>query len=222
VLGDVAEQYRRRHHPDPSHRPAARALCHRARVLRRRPQLISAETLAELEARRLLYILGVRERTDKLARELVLDDPSDHQARQAGRLRCHGGDAGATSSAATIRRRRRTPPIGTRSSPLSGASAREGRQSARRQFPSLSEDDQRREHFAIDPAKVEEDKVSTASSYCAPTPTSTRSKPCFATKQLWTVEQTFRAAKYLLSTRGTVRRLAEWMTSDLSNMDLVI
>jgi len=32
--------------------------------------MISAETLAELEARRLLYILGVRERTDKLVREL--------------------------------------------------------------------------------------------------------------------------------------------------------
>jgi hypothetical protein len=31
--------------------------------------LISAETLAELEARRLLYILGVRERSDKLVRE---------------------------------------------------------------------------------------------------------------------------------------------------------
>jgi hypothetical protein len=30
--------------------------------------MISAETLAELEARRLLYILGVRERTDKLVR----------------------------------------------------------------------------------------------------------------------------------------------------------
>ena len=38
--------------------------------------LISAETLAELEARRLLYILGVRERTDKLVHELVLDDPA--------------------------------------------------------------------------------------------------------------------------------------------------
>ena len=36
--------------------------------------MISAETMAELEARRLLYILGVRERTDKLVRELVLED----------------------------------------------------------------------------------------------------------------------------------------------------
>jgi hypothetical protein len=38
--------------------------------------MISAETIAELVARRLLYILGVRERTDKLVRELVLDHPA--------------------------------------------------------------------------------------------------------------------------------------------------
>ena len=38
--------------------------------------MISAETIAELEARRLLYVLGVRERTDKLVRDLVLDDPA--------------------------------------------------------------------------------------------------------------------------------------------------
>src|SRR5204863_350340 len=38
--------------------------------------MISAETLAELEARGLFYILGVRERSDKLVRELVLDDPA--------------------------------------------------------------------------------------------------------------------------------------------------
>ena len=38
--------------------------------------MISAETIAELEARGLLYILGVRERTDKLVRDLVLDDPA--------------------------------------------------------------------------------------------------------------------------------------------------
>ena len=38
--------------------------------------MISAETIAELEARRLLYVLGVRERTDKLVRDLILDDPA--------------------------------------------------------------------------------------------------------------------------------------------------
>ena len=33
-----------------------------------------AQRLAELEARKLLYVLGVRERTDKLVRDLVLAD----------------------------------------------------------------------------------------------------------------------------------------------------
>jgi transposase len=37
--------------------------------------MIAAETIAELEARKLLYILGVRERSDKLVRELVLGNP---------------------------------------------------------------------------------------------------------------------------------------------------
>ena len=38
--------------------------------------MISAETIAELEARGLCYILGVRERSDKLVRDLVLADPA--------------------------------------------------------------------------------------------------------------------------------------------------
>jgi hypothetical protein len=36
--------------------------------------MISAETIATLEARGLLYILGVRERSDKLVRDVVLND----------------------------------------------------------------------------------------------------------------------------------------------------
>ena len=38
--------------------------------------MIGAETIAELEARGLLYVLGVRERSDKLVCDLVLDDPA--------------------------------------------------------------------------------------------------------------------------------------------------
>jgi len=64
-----SEMCRRRHDPDPGNRPAAPPLRHRARVRGRR-------TVVELEARRLLYILGLRERSDKLVRELVLDDPA--------------------------------------------------------------------------------------------------------------------------------------------------
>lgn len=38
--------------------------------------MISAQTIAGLEARRLDYILGAREHTDKLVRQIVLDDPA--------------------------------------------------------------------------------------------------------------------------------------------------
>ena len=38
--------------------------------------MISAETIAELEAGGLCYILGVRERSDKLVQDLVLADPA--------------------------------------------------------------------------------------------------------------------------------------------------
>ena len=38
--------------------------------------MMSAEAIAELGARRLLYILGVRARPDELVRELALDDPA--------------------------------------------------------------------------------------------------------------------------------------------------
>ena len=58
--------------------------------------MISAETMAELEARRLPYILGVRERADELVRELVLDDPAgcrvggeDYRSRSRGLLARH-------------------------------------------------------------------------------------------------------------------------------------
>ena len=37
---------------------------------------ISAETIAELEGRGLLYALGVRERADKIVQDLVFDDPA--------------------------------------------------------------------------------------------------------------------------------------------------
>ena len=101
--------------------------------------MISAEAIAELETRGFFYILGVRERTDKLVRELVLDDPApfvplaltkrgkeiDYEAKTVTL-------AGAvTSSAATSRRRRRTPPIALRSwRRFSGSSPRATRRSS--------------------------------------------------------------------------------------------
>ena len=115
--------------------------------------MISAETVAELEARRLLYILGVRERSDKLVRELVLDDPGavraadDQEARQGDRLRGQDGDAGRTAL------HRLPQPSGGGEGcrrprfdrGRAGAPARQGRQGAGRQhrLSALPQDDQR-------------------------------------------------------------------------------
>jgi Transposase DDE domain len=127
---------------------------------------ISTETMAELEARRLLYILGVRERSDKLVRELVLDDPApfvplvmkkrgkeiDYEAKTvmlAGR--CY-------IVCPTARRLRRMPPIGLRSWPhWSASSPRATRHWSatgfRRYLKTISE-----EQFAIDSEKIEAEK----------------------------------------------------------------
>ena len=71
-----------------------------------------AETIAELEAGRLLYVFGVRERSDKLVRELVLSDPAPfvpfvltkRGARSTTRPRRWRWPGGATSCAATSTR----------------------------------------------------------------------------------------------------------------------
>ena len=128
--------------------------------------LISAETLAELEARRLLYILGVRERTDKLVRELVLDDPApfvplvmskrgkqvDYEAKAvtlAGRryIVCRNHQeaqkdaADRVSILAALERQL-----------AKGDKALIGNTGYRRYLKTISD-----EHFAIDAAKVEEE-----------------------------------------------------------------
>ena len=116
--------------------------------------MISAETVAELEARRLLYLLGVRERTDKLVRQLVLDDPApfvplavkkrgkeiDYQAKTvtlAGRryIVCRKPSGGGEGCRRPDRDRRRA-----------GAAACQGRQGVGQQhrLSALPEDDQRR------------------------------------------------------------------------------
>src|SRR5882724_9801836 len=129
--------------------------------------LISAETLAELEARRLLYILGVRERSDKLVRKLVLDDPApfvplviDKRGRQvdyeakavvlAGRryIVCRNhqeaekDEADRAAILAALKRQL-----------AKGGKALVGNTGYRRFLKTISAD-----HFAIDPAKVEKEK----------------------------------------------------------------
>ena len=180
--------------------------------------LISAETVAELEARRLLYILGVRERSDKLVRDLVLDDPApfvplmlskrgkqvDYEAktvRLAGRryIVCRNHqeaekDAADRASivAALARQLKR------------GDKTLVGNAGYRRYLRTVSE-----QHFAVDADKVEEEKRFDGIFVLR---TNTELNPLEAMlcyKQLWTVEQTFRTAKHLLASRPIFHKLDE-------------
>ena len=180
--------------------------------------MISAETLAELEARRLLYILGVRERTDKLVRELVLDDPApfvpltltkrgkeiDYEAKTvklAGRryIVCRNHQEAVKDAAD------RAAIVAALERQLARSDkALVGNTGYRRYLKTIRDD-----HFAIDPDKVEEDKRFDGIFVLR---TNTDLNPLEAMlcyKQLWTVEQTFRTAKHLFSTRPIFHKLDE-------------
>jgi len=180
--------------------------------------LISAETLAELEARRLLYILGVRERTDKLVRELVLDDPApfvplvmskrgkqvDYEAKAvmvAGRryIVCRNHQEAQKDAADRI-----SILAALERQLAKGDKALIGNTGYRRYLKTISD-----EHFAIDAAKVEEE---TKFDGIFVLRTNTDLNPletmlCY--KHLWTVEQTFRTAKHLLASRPIFHKLDE-------------
>jgi hypothetical protein len=180
--------------------------------------MISAETMAELEARRLLYILGVRERSDKLVRELVLDHPApfvpllvkkrgkeiDYEAKTvmlAGRryIVCRNQQEAAKDAAD------RASIVAALERQLAkGDKALVGNTGFRRYLKTISD-----EHFAIDPDKIEEEKKFDGIFVLR---TNTDLNPLEAMlcyKQLWTVEQTFRTAKHLLSTRPIFHKLDE-------------
>ena len=180
--------------------------------------MISAETVAELEARRLLYILGVRERSDKLVRELVLEDAApfvplainkrgkqtDYEAKTvmlAGRryIVCRNhqeaeNDAADRASIVAALERQLAK----------GDKALVGNTGYRRYLKTISD-----QHFAIDPDKIAEDNKFDGIFVLR---TNTDLNPLAAMlcyKQLWTVEQTFRTAKHLLSTRPIFHKLDE-------------
>jgi hypothetical protein len=180
--------------------------------------MISAETMAELEARRLLYILGVRERTDKLVRELVLDDPApfvplvmikrrkeiDYEAKTvmlAGRryIVCRNhqeAEKDAADRASIVAALERQL--------AKGDKALVGNTGFRRYLKTISD-----EHFAIDLDKIEEERKLDGIFVLR---TNTELNPLEAMlcyKQLWTVEQTFRTAKHLLSTRPIFHKVDE-------------
>ncbi len=180
--------------------------------------MISAETIAELEARKLLYVLGVRERTDRLVRDLVLDDPApfvpfvlrkerrevEYEAKAvalAGRryIVCRNlnemkKDAAnrGTIVAALERQLKR------------GDKSLVGNKGYRRFLKNPEGDG-----FAIDRARVEEDAkfdgvfvLQTNAHLSAP-------EAMLVYKQLWTVERTFRTTKSLLETRPIYHKLDE-------------
>jgi hypothetical protein len=152
--------------------------------------MISAETIAALEARGLLYILDVRERSDKLVREVVLSDASpfvplviekrgrdtDYLAKAVthGKLRyivCINHQEAAKDAA------ERTAIIAALERQLRrGDKALVGNTGYRRFLKTAGRTTSR----SIAP-RLRRMPGSTASSCCAPTPSSIRWLPCCAT-----------------------------------------
>ena len=187
--------------------------------------MISAETIAELEARGLFYILGVRERSDKLVRELVLDDPApfvplavakrdkdiDYEAKAvtlAGRryIVCRNREEmkkDAAARAAILAALERQLKKGDKS--LVG-------NKGYRRFLATPDDD----HFVIDRAKAEEDAKFDGIFVLR---TNTNLSPLDAMlcyKRLWMVERAFRTSKSLFATRPIFHKLDETIRGHVS------
>jgi hypothetical protein len=178
--------------------------------------MISAETIAELEARGLLYVLGVRERTDKLVRDLVLHDPAPSVPFVLMKPR---GDVDYEAKAVTLAGRRyvvcrnldqmkkdavdRADIVaGLERQLKKGDKSLVGNKGYRR-FLANPEG----EGFSIDRAKVEEDQKFDGVFVLQ---TNARLSPLEAMlvyKNLWTVERTFRTAKSLFETRPIYHQL---------------
>ena len=180
--------------------------------------MISAETVATLEARGLLYILGVRERSDKLVREVVLSDAARFVPRvieKRGRDTEYGAKAvtlGGARYIVCINHQEAAKDAAERTAILAalerqlrrGDKALVGNTGYRRFLKTVGKD-----HFAIDRAKAAEDARFDGVFVLR---TNTDLNPLAAMlryKQLWTVEQTFRTAKHLLATRPIFHKLDE-------------
>jgi len=171
--------------------------------------MISTETVAALEERKLLYLLGTRERTDKVVRAVVLADTVpcvpltitrrgheiDYEAKAVtvgGRryILCRNhqeADRDAADRAAILAKLAQQLKKGDK--------ALIGNTGFRRFLKTEGS------HFAIDPAKAEADARFDGVFVLR---TNTDLDPLAAMlryKQLWTVEATFRTAKHLLATR---------------------
>ena len=180
--------------------------------------MISAETIAALEARGLLYILGVRERTDKLVRDVVLNDAAPFVPlviEKRKRETNYGAKAvklGEQRYIVCINHQEAKKDAAERAAILAalerqlrrGDKALVGNTGYRRFLKTVGEG-----HFAIDRSKAEEDARFDGVFVLR---TNTDLNPLVAMlryKQLWTVEQTFRTAKHLLATRPIFHKLDE-------------
>jgi transposase len=180
--------------------------------------MISAETIAELEARGLLYILGVRERTDKLVRELGLDDPApfipffltkrkkdiEYEAKAvklAGRryIVCRNHDEARKDAAA------RAAILAALEKQLKqGDKALVGNKGYRRFLKTPDES-----HFAIDRAKAEEDAKFDGVFVPRTNVDLSPLDAMIVYKRLWVVERAFRTSKSLFETRPIFHKLDE-------------
>ena len=180
--------------------------------------MISAETIAELEARRLIYVLGVRERSDKLVRELVLDDPApfvpfvlmkerrevDYEAKAvklAGRryIVCRNFDQMRKDAA-----NRATIVAALERQLKKGDKSLVGNKGYRRFLA-----EPHGHGFSVDRAKVEEDAKFDGVFVLQTNASLSPLEAMLVYKQLWTVERTFRTTKSLFETRPIYHKLDE-------------
>jgi hypothetical protein len=180
--------------------------------------MISAATIAALEARKLEYILGVRERTDKLVREVVLADDTpfvplavdrrgktiEYGAKEVriGRARyivCVN-HAQAAKDAAD----RQAILEGLRRQLKKGDKALIGNTGYRRYLKTGGKD-----RFAIDEAKVAADETFDGVFVLRTNTTLDPLAAMLRYKQLWTVEHVFRTTKDILGTRPVFHKRDE-------------
>ena len=180
--------------------------------------MISAETIAALEARGLLYILGVRERTDKLVRDVVLADAAPFvplTIEKRGKDTDYSAKAvmlAGTRYIVCINHQEAEKHAAERAAILAslerqlkrGDKALVGNTGYRRFLTTVGDG-----HFVIDRAKAEADARFDGVFVLR---TNTELNPLAAMlryKQLCTVEHSFRTAKHLLATRPIFHKLDE-------------
>jgi len=179
---------------------------------------ISAETIAALEARRLLYIIGVRERTDKLVREVVLSDAAPFAPLVLER---RGKQIDYSAKSVTLGKLRYVVCINHQQAEKDAADRKAiltalerqlkkgdktlvGNKGYRRFLKTIGEG-----RFAIDHIKAKEDERFDGVFVLR---TNTDLNPLTVMlryKQLTTVEQTFRTAKHLFDTRPIYHKVDE-------------